>query len=174
MLVLATRPQATTLEAYSPLVGKPAPQIAGASLTGPPIDLAQMRGRFVLVNFFASWCVPCLDEQPQLVKLASGNQAPGTFAGVHDHRPPPPPPVSIIGVAFDDPASAALGFLRSTGATWPAIADPSGKIALHYGVRGPPETFVVAPDGVVVAHIDGPVAARTLRAIIARAAADGA
>ena len=47
--------------------------------------------------------------------------------------------------------------MRSTGATWPAVVDPGGQIALDYGVRGPPETFLVSPDGTVVAHFDGPM-----------------
>ncbi len=171
VLVLATRPQATALEAFSPLVGKPAPPIKGTSLTGSPVDLSQMRGRFVVVNFFASWCLPCFDEQPQLVQFSHDNRT-GATPSVANGQPTER--ASILGVAFDDPATSALNFLRSTGASWPAIGDPQGTIALRYGVRGPPETFVIAPDGLVIAHIDGPVAAQTLRAIIARAAADGA
>jgi cytochrome c biogenesis protein CcmG/thiol:disulfide interchange protein DsbE len=158
VVLLATRPQATALEVMSPLVGKPAPQISGVSLTGTPLNLSSMRGQFVIVNFFASWCQPCFDEQPQLIQFA--------FDHSHNSR--------IIGVAFDDPASAARHFLKSTGANWPAIADPKGSIALAYGVRGPPETFVIAPSGLVVAHIDGPVTAKALHSIIARAVSEGA
>jgi cytochrome c biogenesis protein CcmG/thiol:disulfide interchange protein DsbE len=57
---------------------------------------------------------------------------------------------------------------------WPAVADPGGQIALDYGVRGPPETFVVAPDGLVVARLLGAVKAADLDQVLARARAEGA
>ncbi len=59
--------------------------------------------------------------------------------------------------------------MRSTGATWPAVIDPGGQIALQYGVRGPPETFIVSPGGTVVAHFDGPMTAGSLDYWLARA-----
>jgi cytochrome c biogenesis protein CcmG/thiol:disulfide interchange protein DsbE len=98
-----------------------------------------MRGGFVLVNFFASWCGPCHTEQPQLVGL-SGQ-------------------VRVLGVVFQDSATNALHFLRQGGADWPAISDPQGALALEWGVRGPPESYLVSPDGTVVAKVLGPVTA---------------
>ena len=135
--VLATRPPAKVGEAQSPLLGQPAPDIRATSIGGAPVDLATMRGRFVLVNFFASWCGPCHVEQPQLVAL-SGQ-------------------VSVVGVVYQDDAQAALSFLRNGGATWPAVADPQGATALEWGVRGPPESYLVGPDGTVLAKVLGPV-----------------
>jgi cytochrome c biogenesis protein CcmG/thiol:disulfide interchange protein DsbE len=141
--VLATRPPATIIEVDTPLLGKPAPPVSGTTLDDRHFDLSSLRGRWVLVNFFASWCPPCQEEQPGLV----------TFA--YQHRQADD--AALIGVVFDDVASSARRFLAQTGATWPAVTDPSGRIALDYGVRGPPETFLISPEGVVMAHLDGPV-----------------
>jgi len=154
--VLATRRPAAVVEADTPLLGKPAPQISGRSLEGTEVNLASLRGRFVVVNFFASWCEPCAEEAPHLVAWAFAHKS-------------GPNAVSLIGVPFDDPPSAVLDFMRSTGAFWPVVPDPSGKLALEYGVRGPPETFVIAPDGRVIAHYDGPVTGRQLDSLLAQA-----
>jgi cytochrome c biogenesis protein CcmG/thiol:disulfide interchange protein DsbE len=153
--VLATRPPATATEVNSPLVGTRAPALVGTTLTGQPFALSSLSGRWVFVNFFASWCPPCQQEQADLVAFAYHHRAPGD--------------VAVVGVAFDDAASSARGFLAQSGATWPALADPGGSIALQYGVRGPPETFLVAPDGTVVAHFDGPVTTRFLDYWLTRA-----
>jgi cytochrome c biogenesis protein CcmG/thiol:disulfide interchange protein DsbE len=75
----------------------------------------------------------------------------------------------VVGVVFDDAISSARRFLEQTGATWPAVADPGGEIALDYGVRGPPETFLVSPEGVVTAHFDGPVTNAGLEGWLAEA-----
>jgi cytochrome c biogenesis protein CcmG, thiol:disulfide interchange protein DsbE len=137
VVVLATRPPATASQADSPLLGQPAPSISGRGLQGGTVSLASMSGQFVLVNFFASWCGPCHEEAAQLVSLSRR--------------------ISVLGVTYDDAASSAAAFLSSTGAHWPAVADGSGAIAITYGVRGPPESYLVSPDGTVVAKVLGPV-----------------
>jgi cytochrome c biogenesis protein CcmG/thiol:disulfide interchange protein DsbE len=157
--VLATRPPATATEVDTPLVGQTAPPINGTTLGGTTFRLAALRGRWVVVNFFASWCPPCQQEQPELVAFAYGHRSPGDAA--------------LVGVVFDDSASTARGFMSSTGASWPAVVDPGGQIALDYGVRGPPETFFVSPDGTVVAHFDGPMTNASLDYWLARAKGGG-
>jgi cytochrome c biogenesis protein CcmG/thiol:disulfide interchange protein DsbE len=137
--VLATRPPATSSAADSPLLGQPAPAISAPGLTGGNVVLSRMRGHFVLVNFFASWCQPCHQEQGSLLQLSRS--------------------LTVLGVVYDDSASSALGFLVSSGAHWPAVADPSGAISVAYGVRGPPESYLVSPDGTVVAKIVGAIGA---------------
>jgi cytochrome c biogenesis protein CcmG/thiol:disulfide interchange protein DsbE len=157
--VLATRPPATATEVDTPLVGQAAPPITGTTLGGTTFRLAALRGRWVIVNFFASWCPPCQQEQPELVAFDYAHRSPGDAA--------------LVGVVFDDSASTARGFMRSTGASWPAVVDPGGQIALDYGVRGPPETFFVSPDGRVVAHFDGPMTNASLDYWLARAQGGG-
>lgn len=154
--VLATRPQATASEVDTPLLGHRAPALSGTMLSGGRFDLGQLRGRWVVVNFFASWCAPCQQEEPELVAFAFTHRAPGAAA--------------LVGVVFDDATSSARSFLSSSGATWPAVSDPGGQLALAYGVRAPPETFLVSPAGTVVVHLDGPVTAAGLDYWLQRAA----
>jgi cytochrome c biogenesis protein CcmG, thiol:disulfide interchange protein DsbE len=153
--LLATRPSATATEVASPLVGRTAPVLSGTTLGGARFGLSQEAGRWVLVNFFASWCPPCQQEEADLVAFAYAHRAPGD--------------VALVGVVFDDAASSARAFEAQTGATWPTLPDPGGAIALAYGVRGPPETFLVSPSGIVVAHFDGPVTVGFLDYWLARA-----
>lgn len=141
--VLATRPPASFTEVATPLLGKPAPAVSGTTVDGRVFQLSSLRGHWILLNFFASWCPPCQQEQPDLVK----------FAYQHDAAAE----VALVGVVFDDSTSSARQFLTTSGASWPAVADPDGQIALDYGVRGPPETFIISPAGIVVAHLDGAV-----------------
>ncbi len=157
--LLATRPPATETEVFTPLLGKTAPAIAGATLSGPGFDLATYRGRFVVVNFFASWCPPCQQEQPELVSFAYSHRGAGDAV--------------LVGVVYDDATSSARAFDTAAGADWPAVIDPGGQIALRYGVRAPPETFLISPTGQVVAHIDGPVTAAYLDKQLAAARAAG-
>jgi cytochrome c biogenesis protein CcmG/thiol:disulfide interchange protein DsbE len=141
--LLATRPSASATEVYTPLLGKGAPALTGTTATGGRFDLATDRGRWVVVNFFASWCPPCQDEAPGLVTFAYQHRAAGDAV--------------LVGVIYDDATSSARNFDTSVGATWPAVVDPGGQIALRYGVRGPPETFLISPAGIVVAHFDGAI-----------------
>ena len=158
--VLATRPSATTVEAQSPLVGRAAPAVAGVTVEGTHFGLARVPGHYVVLNFFASWCVPCQLEGPELV----------TFEFQHQQSGSP----SVVSVVFQDTTSIALAYQRKIGVTWPTMADPGGTIALNYGVRQLPSTFVIAPDGRVVASIVSPVTAAGLDQIIARARAEHA
>ncbi len=155
--VLATRPPATATEVQSPLVGRVTPPIAGTTVTGAAYALAHPPGRYMVVNFFASWCTPCQQEGPSLVQFAFEHQRSGD--------------ASMLSVVFDDTTSAARTYQETLGATWPTLADPSGQIALAFGVRAPPSTFVLAPDGRVVAYVVAPVTAADLDRIIADAKA---
>jgi cytochrome c biogenesis protein CcmG/thiol:disulfide interchange protein DsbE len=149
--VLATRDPATTRVAKSPLVGRAAPPIAGATVDGDSFDLGDLQGRFVVVNYFATWCVPCQREHPELVEFSDRQRA------------------EVVSVVFDDKAEAVADFFAREGGDWPVVAD-DGRIALSYGVAGIPESFLVNPDGVIVAKITGGVTADGLDALIAEAA----
>jgi cytochrome c biogenesis protein CcmG, thiol:disulfide interchange protein DsbE len=161
--VLATRPVAVG-QASSALIGKPAPGIATSptepvtTVAGTSFNLKSLMGRWVVVNFFASWCPPCQDEEPQLAAFSNSHSGAGE-------------PV-VLGIVYDDSGSNAQSFLRSAGARYTAVLDP-GDLKVAYGVTGPPETFVVAPTGVVVAHYIGPVDQSNLNQVIAQGTAAG-
>ena len=155
--VLATRKSALDRQAASPLVGKAAPPISGASITdGRAFDLTSLRGRYVLVNFFASWCVPCQQEQPQLVRW--------------EHEDPSH---ALVGVLFSDTPGPARSFLSANAGDWPVVADPDGQLALNYGVRGPPESYFLSRDGEVLYKFVGGVSAAGLDRLVAQARAAG-
>ncbi len=155
--VLATRPPASVAEVQSPLVGKAAPPVVGTTVAGTAYHLARQPGRYVVVNFFASWCEPCQQEGPALVQFAYAHSRVGD--------------ASMVSVVFDDTDSAARTYQSTLGATWPTLADPGGKLALSFGVRAPPSTFVIAPDGRVVAYVVAPVTASDLDRIVSQAEA---
>ncbi|MGH9149130.1 MAG: TlpA family protein disulfide reductase, partial [Acidimicrobiales bacterium] len=80
--VLATRPPAASRVADSPLLGKPAPEVSGRTIDGDTVRLGDYRGKWVLVNFFATWCVPCRQEHPHLVRFDDRHRAIGDAAVV--------------------------------------------------------------------------------------------
>jgi len=152
--VLASRPAATQT-ASSPLVGEAAPAVTGRNLSGGESSLAGFKGRFVLLNFFASWCPPCRTESPALVRFA------------YSH--PDGQRVAVLGVVYGDTAANAVAFERQVGATWPSVVDPGERIAISYGVDDPPQSFLVAPDGKVVDRILGGVTVAGLDRLVKQA-----
>lgn len=133
------------------VVGEPAPPVVGVDLDGQGFDLAEWDGDWVVVNFFATWCVPCVREHPELI----------AFADEHaDGR------ARVVSVAFDDQPDDIRAFFAERGGDWPVLADDTGSIALEYGVRAVPESYLVAPDGTVVdVFISGVTAAQLDAAI---------
>jgi len=155
-ILLATRKPVSMQTVASPLINKAAPAITGTSLDGKEVSLASYSGRFVLVNFFASWCAPCQDEEKALVQFSNSNQD-----------------VSVLGVVFDDVNSSAISFLRRYGANYQALSDPNGQIALSYGVAQPPQTYLISPNGVILTEIVGPVNLSALNQLISIAKSSG-
>ena len=141
--VLATGTPATSRATESPLIGKPAPTVAATSIDGEPFDLTTMRGRWVVHNFYATWCTPCREEHPDLVAFDERHRAIG------DAR--------VVGIIFDDDVDAIRQFRTDNGGTWPMLQDPDGQIAVSFGVARVPESFLIAPDGTVVARLVGGV-----------------
>ncbi len=160
-VVLATRTPQEATQVESPLLGHVAPAFSGTDLrTGAPVSLAALRGHYVFVNFFASWCGPCQQETPDLI----------TFDYDQRHTPHG---ADLVGVVFHDEVSSARQFLISQGATWPTVNDPGGTIAAHYGVTGPPTTFLIDPSGrITVNPATGPATESELSHMLKEAHAD--
>ncbi len=153
--VLATRPPASTRVLDSPLVGREAPELEGETIDGREFEQARLDGRWVLVNFFATWCVPCRQEHDDLARFASRHDAIGDAA--------------IVGVVYDDSVSAVRRFREEEGGGWPMLTDPEGSIAVRWGVAGVPESYLVSPDGLVAAKIVGGVLYGELEKLLAEA-----
>ncbi len=161
-VVLATRTPQEATAVDSPLLGHLAPSFTGADLsTGSPVSLASLRGHYVVVNFFASWCIPCQEEAPDLARF-------------HYEQSHATDGADMISVVFHDTSATARAFLRANGDLWPAVSDPGGTIAEHYGVTAPPTTFVVGPSGRVAAVLVGPATQKNLDSFLKAARAEQA
>ncbi|HKE73887.1 MAG TPA: TlpA disulfide reductase family protein [Acidimicrobiales bacterium] len=141
--VLATSQPANERRTRSPLVGRTVPALSGRTLDGGHFDIDDQRGRWVVVNFFATWCIPCVQEHPELVAFDEEHKVPGDAA--------------VVSVVFsDDPAKARTFFARQ-GGDWPVLTDDKGSAALDFGVPKVPETYLVTPSGHVAAKFTGGV-----------------
>ena len=115
--------------------GDPAPVLTGATLDGGTFDLAALRGRPVIVNFWASWCVPCREEFPLFVAAAKAQGGDG---------------LEIVGVEWkNDDDDAARQFAASHGATWRTVIDRDGSRATAWQAVAPPQTYFIGRDGVI-------------------------
>ena len=154
VVVLATRDSAFERQASSGILGGLAPPLVGQTVTGEPFDLDDWRGRWVVVNFFQSTCVPCIMEHPELVEFDERHSAAG------DAR--------IVSVVFDDTVENVREFFEAHGGDWPVLATGTGAAAVAYGVTGVPESYLVAPSGVVVWKQLGGVTADGIDEVIAQ------
>lgn len=147
------------IAAASPLLGKPAPAFSLPRLDGGVVGSRAFAGRVLVVNFWASWCVACREEAASLESF---------------YRRWSPTGLQLVGVVYADSASDARAFDAQYQITYPNVTDPSDTTALDYGVTGVPETFVISPGGVVVAHLVGAVGPATLDSVLARLSGGGA
>jgi cytochrome c biogenesis protein CcmG/thiol:disulfide interchange protein DsbE len=115
-------------------VGQPAPAIVGTTLDGTAFDLASLRGKPVVVNFWGPGCVPCRDEFPLFESKEAEHAADG---------------FTVVGVLTDDPVEPARDFVAQYGADWATVIDPDKAIKSAYRVAARPQTYFVDRSGVV-------------------------
>ena len=131
----------------SPLVGRPAPPFSLSTVeTSESISLEELHGKPVVLNFWATWCVPCIAEHEILTTAARAMEA----------------DVQFLGIVYDDQAANIRSFLGRHGSAYPSLMDVRGKTAIAYGVYGVPETFFIDAYGVIVGKHEGPLSLETL------------
>ena len=144
----------------SPLIGERVPEVELPYLeqTGS-VDLRDLRGGVVVVNFWASWCVPCRAEHKALLRAAAAYGDAG---------------VRVLGVVYQDDPDSAKAFLDAEGRGYDVVTDPGSRAAIEFGLFGVPETFFIDARGRVAAKVSGPVTnaqlTKTIDRILRRAA----
>ena len=123
------------LRVYNVEAGDRAPGFTLTTDTGQGIDLKNYRGKYVLLNFWATWCPPCIQETPSLNQL---------------HRELSGGRFLVLGVSVDEDRDAYEAFLDRFGITFPTVRDPSREVASRYGTQLYPESYLIDPDGYVV------------------------
>lgn len=138
-----------------------APQVTGTDLDGKPLDLADLQGKVVVLNVWASWCSPCRAEAPELAEVYSST----------DRKD-----VAFVGLATRDSAASAAAFARRFDLTYPHLLDADGSQQLLFRDTLPPQaipsTLIIDREGRVAARVLGEVSAPTLRGLIDPLVAD--
>lgn len=132
-VVAVTRP-GTGADSGQIAKGQPAPAIAGTTLDGAPFDLAALRGRPVVINFWGPTCVPCREEFPLLKAKLATHAADG---------------LSVVGILTDDAPDPARTFVAEETATWPTVIDPGGALKKAYRVVGRPQSYFIDRAGIL-------------------------
>ncbi len=143
VFVLATRDAGTGTLSKNTLIGELVPEVQGVSFHGEWFDIDDATSGWVLVNFFASWCVPCVQEHPELMEWNRRHRADGV----------------VVSIPFGDTEQDARSFFAENGGDWPVLIDDESEWAVAFGVLRPPESFLVAPGGTVVAKWQGQITA---------------
>jgi cytochrome c biogenesis protein CcmG/thiol:disulfide interchange protein DsbE len=160
LLLLAYGFRTNPRDIPSPLIGRPAPSFALMAFAGQPLALPALRGQVVVLNFWASWCYPaCYEEAPVLEDGWRTWRERG---------------VVVIGVDIQDTEDKARTFIADFGLTFPNAPDPSGKVAIDYGLYGVPETFFIDRQGRIRAKHVGAVTAEVFRSRVEPLAAEPA
>ena len=124
------------------LTGELAPSFALETLEGYPVSLSDLKGSVVVLNFWATWCVPCLQEHKDLLATAEEFKPKG---------------VAFLGILYGDTKVKAEAYIKKHGSAYPTLLDEAQRTNIDYGVAGVPETFVIDREGRIVRKYTGPV-----------------
>ena len=141
-VVLVVADPSQDIVAQSPLLGQPAPAIASETIDGEQFVLERRKGSWVVLNFFNSTCVPCINEHDLLVDFADTEAA-------------NPNGAEIYTIINDDSSDAVRDFFDKNGGDWQKVKDDNGAIAVAFGVARVPETWIIDPNGLVRLRITG-------------------
>lgn len=131
----------------TPMIGRTAPDFRLPAVEGDAtVQLSTLRGRPVVLNFWATWCVPCYAEHKVLVEAAKSR-----------------PDVVFLGIVYQDEPDRVKSFLTQNGSAYPSLMDDGGAAAISYGVYGVPETFFIDGSGTIVAKHEGPLDDASMR-----------
>lgn len=145
MVALTAAPLARAAEGPQPVpwpASRATPAFELAAWGGPPVSLAALRGKPVLLNFWASWCAPCRAELPSLELLATRHEAEG---------------LQVFAVNFRETDGTLRRFIDETGLTLPVLRDRDGAVAQAYGVRVFPSSIAIGRDGRALFSVTGEV-----------------
>jgi cytochrome c biogenesis protein CcmG/thiol:disulfide interchange protein DsbE len=140
-VVLAGSEPTANETAETHLLGRPAPAAVGELGSGEAFDLARRKGSWVVLNFFTSDCVPCIQEHPDLVAFHEQQAALGAQGA------------ELYTVVYDDDRERVEAFFADNGGGWPVVYDDDGSISVGFGVAKVPETWIIDPYGVVQGRI---------------------
>jgi cytochrome c biogenesis protein CcmG/thiol:disulfide interchange protein DsbE len=156
-LNVGTDPQADAKQSH--LVGKPAPAFDLPNLSGGQVKLADLAGKSAIVNFWNTWCTPCLEEAPALQKFYAEHANDTDFV--------------MVGIVRNDVTKDVRAYVRKHGVNWTIALDPKDQAALDFATRGQPETYAISPSGVVTAAKYGAMLQPELESFLASARAAG-
>ncbi len=128
-------------------IGSPAADFSLVSLDGEKVRLSELRGEPVVLNFWSTWCGPCVHEHPLLQAAATQRKD-----------------VVFLGVLYGDDADTARAYLARAGSAYPTLVDDSQRIVVDYGVAGVPETFFIDAEGVIAHKVSGGISQAQLMA----------
>ena len=154
VLLVGADPDRNAPTAESPLLGRPAPEAVGELSDGTPFDLSRRKGSWVVINFFQSDCIPCIQEHPELIAFVDQQRALGNDGA------------EFYSIVFGDTPDRVERFFEERGGDWPIVYSDGDSIPTSFGVSLVPETWIIDPQGVVRDRLISKVTAEQLSVLL--------